>query len=453
MRSAVAGPRAAGDAHEAAPARWRSRRALALVGLVLLAVALAVRIGYVVATPGYELRHDARDYDVHARSIADGHGFSRTLAYGRPTAFRPPGYPYFLGAVYRVAGVQDAPAARRLPVARVAQAFVGTAVVALVGVLAWQLWGVGVGLVALGLAALYLPLVLVGGAVMSEPLFDVFMLAALAAAIEHRRSRHRWRYPLLAGALGGLAILTRANALLLLLPLAFAVWDARPRLSRAALGPPAALVVVAVLVLVPWTIRNAVELHAFVPVSTQLGSALAGTYNDDARTDRRDPASWRSLRRVGQYAYLFERVRQTPEPVLERQLRAVSVRYIRRHPAYVAEVAWWSTRRMLDLAGLHRSRATAATITIERGWADSGVVCFWLFAALALAGATTRLARRAPAFVWAVPALMFASVVFLVVETPRYRTPIDPFVVLVAALAVAAAYSSRASFPRRMPSR
>ena len=31
---------------------------------------------------------------------------------------------------------------------------------------------------------------------------------------------------------------------------------------------------------------------------------------------------------------------------------------------------------------------------------------------------------------------MFLSVVFLVVETPRYRTPIDPFLVLLAAAAV-----------------
>jgi hypothetical protein len=32
---------------------------------------------------------------------------------------------------------------------------------------------------------------------------------------------------------------------------------------------------------------------------------------------------------------------------------------------------------------------------------------------------------------------MFLSVVFLVVETPRYRTPIDPFLVLLAAAALA----------------
>ena len=34
---------------------------------------------------------------------------------------------------------------------------------------------------------------------------------------------------------------------------------------------------------------------------------------------------------------------------------------------------------------------------------------------------------------------MFLSVVFLVVETPRYRTPIDPFIVLLAAAALVTA--------------
>jgi hypothetical protein len=41
--------------------------------------------------------------------------------------------------------------------------------------------------------------------------------------------------------------------------------------------------------------------------------------------------------------------------------------------------------------------------------------------------------------VWAMPILMFFSVVFLVVETPRYRTPIDPFIVLLAAAALVTA--------------
>ena len=122
---------------------------VSIAALLLVAGALTLRIAYVESTPGYALRHDARDYDVHARSIAEGQGYSKKLAHGRPTAFRPPGYPYFLGGVYKVFGVERAPAPRRLHVARIAQAFVGTAIVALVGLLAAQLWGWGVGLVAL----------------------------------------------------------------------------------------------------------------------------------------------------------------------------------------------------------------------------------------------------------------------------------------------------------------
>jgi hypothetical protein len=186
-------------------------------------------------------------------------------------------------------------------------------------------------------------------------------------------------------------------------------------------------------------VRNAVELHHFVPVSTQLGSALAGTYNDDARDDPEDPASWRALKHIPELRPIYGQIGTIPEPVLEAQLRHAAFHYIREHPAYVAEVAFWTTRRMLELGGLDWARHTYATVSVDRAWANVGIVCFWIFGLLALAGACTRRAREAPFFVWLVPVLMYLSVVFLVVETPRYRSPIDPFVILLAALAVSAA--------------
>jgi 4-amino-4-deoxy-L-arabinose transferase-like glycosyltransferase len=439
-------------------ARWFWPAAIAIVVL-----AFVIRIAYVDATPGYHARHDARDYDVHAISIAEGHGFSKEIAYDRPTAFRPPGYPYFLGAVYNVFGVERAVAAHRYRVARIAQAFVGTAIVALVGVLAAQLWGPIVALVALALTAVYVPLITVGGSIMSEPLFDAFMLASLAAALAYRRSPHRYRWAVLSGVLGGLAALTRANALILLIPLAIAVWNGRPWRSRAAIGPPLALLVAAALTIAPWTIRNAVELHAFVPVSTQLGSAMAGTYNDVARADTQNPAAWQGIKHVPEFGNLMRRIHDIPEAKLEHELRVTSERYIREHPTYVAKVGWWNTRRMLDLAGERRYRATAATITIAHKWADRGVLCFWIVGALALMGVAIGAARGTPWFVWALPVLMFLSVVFLVVETPRYRTPIDPFLILLAAAGVVEAVgrirswlSTRAARPRpssRQPAR
>jgi 4-amino-4-deoxy-L-arabinose transferase-like glycosyltransferase len=438
---AAAAPAASGS--ERAPARGAGRRRGAawmwVAAVLIVAAAFAIRLAYADATPGMKLVHDALDYDGHAVSIAQVGHYSDTLAYGRPTAFRPPVYPYMLAEVYRLAGVERAATPERVIVARRMQVVIGTVLVAMIGLLAAQLWGPAVALVSMGLAAVYVPLVTMSGSVMSEPLFAVFMLGALSAAIAHRRSAHRFRWALLAGLLTGLAILTRANALILLAPLVFAAWDGRPRLSLRALGPPVALVLLAVLVVTPWTIRNARMLHAFVPVSTQLGSALGGTYNDEARTDKEHPASWRSLRAVPSYADIFGKVRETNEAVLERRIRQRAQRYALDHPGYVAQVAFWTTVRGLDLDGLDWARHTASTVSIERKWADRGVYCFWVFAVLAVAGAFTAAARRTPWFVWAFPALMYLSVVFIVIETPRYRTPLDPFIVVLAALALVAA--------------
>jgi 4-amino-4-deoxy-L-arabinose transferase-like glycosyltransferase len=259
----------------------------AAVWLILL-LALALRIGYVVVTPDYALVHDARDYDNAAQSIARGDGYPTSR--GRPTAFRPPAYPVLLAGVYKVAGVEGASEHARVRAGRILGIFISTLIVALIGVVAAQLWGRRVALAAMALAAVYVPLIVVGAAVMSEPLFAALLLGALAAAIRHRRSRHRWRWVVVAGVLGGLTILTRANALVLLLPLGLAVWTGRPRFSPRALATPAVLVVLALLTVSPWTIRNAVVFDRFIPVSTQLGSALAGTYNEQARADKENPA-------------------------------------------------------------------------------------------------------------------------------------------------------------------
>jgi 4-amino-4-deoxy-L-arabinose transferase-like glycosyltransferase len=411
----------------------------AAAGLIL--AALVIRVAFVLATPDYRLIHDARDYDRHAVSIASGQGFA--LSYGRPTAFRPPAYPLFVAGVYKLVGVEDK--AARIEAARVANAFVGTGIVVLIGLIALQLWGRRVGLIALGLGTVYVPLILVGQSVMSEPLFVLCLLAAIACVLHSRA----YPWVLLAGVFTGLAILGRANAMILLAPLAFAVW------KRPGLGPPVALVVAAALTVAPWTIRNYEKFDAFVPVSTQFGSALAGTYNSEAKADRKNPASWRTLKRVDDYRPIYNQIRSTPEPVLEKELRQASVEFIKDHPAYVFTVAFWTTRRMLDLAGMDWSIHTAATISAEREPAIAGVLCFWAFALLAVGGALTARVRAAPLWLWTVPLLMYLSVVFLVVETPRYRTAIDPFIVLLAALALAWLHdrrkNSRATADRRLP--
>jgi len=137
-------------------------------------------------------------------------------------------------------------------------------------------------------------------------------------------------------------------------------------------------------------------------------------------------------------------VSKIPEAELERRVRERAFDYIRERPVSVAEVGFWNTIRMLELAGFQRAQETAATISIPSGPAIAGVLCFWLYALLAIAGAFTARARATPLHVWLVPLLFAASVVFLTLETPRYRTPVEPFVVLLAALAVTVAVERRA---------
>ena len=419
-----------------------------MIAVLLVAVALVLRIAYVDATPDYVLRHDAVDYDVHARSIAQGEGFSKTLAHGRPTAFRPPGYPYFLGAVYHVFKADREPASPsacgsrgspRPSWARRSSRWWACSRAQLWGSVARRWW-------RSAWRRSTCPLILVGGAVMSEPLFDVFMLASLAAVLAHRRSPHRYRWALLAGVMGGLAALTRAQALILLAPLALAVWDGRPWRGRAALGPPVVLVLAALLTITPWTIRNARELHAFVPISTQFGSALAGTYNDAARADTQNPASWQGLRHVPDYAYLFNRVGATNEAVLEQQAARA-----RRCTTSASTPPMWRRSPGGTRAGCSTSAACAARAPPRP---PSPSTTTGPIAGCCASGSSPR--SRSPGRSPRWPAarrgtsgrsrvLSFLSVVFLVVETPRYRTPIDPFLVLLAtaALVTGARYAPR----------
>ena len=409
-----------------------ARYGVAVVAVVL--AALGLRVGYMDLTPGYEIVHDARDYDVHARSIAGGDGFSERLT-GKPTAFRPPGYPYLLGGAYRLFGVERAVEADRIRVARTLGALLGALGVGLIGVLGVQLLGRTAGLVAMGLAAVYVPSILVSEALMSEQLFVVLMLGALVTAIHQRRSAHPYAFALLAGLLAGLAVLTRANGLILLVPLVLAVWAA-PRRSWRSAGPPAGA-------------RRGGVGHGRAVDDPQRGRAprlRPGHHPARMGTGRHlqrrcaqrpvNPGSWRSLRRIAEYQPLVANFPTVPEIVMERRLSRAGREFIGRHPGYLATVAYWNTRRLLDLASWQWSRHTASTISVDPGWADAGVVSFWIFAALALVGATRREARRVPWFVWILPLAMYLSVVFLAAETPRYRAPIDPFIVLLAAIAV-----------------
>jgi 4-amino-4-deoxy-L-arabinose transferase-like glycosyltransferase len=399
---------------------------------LLLVLALLARCALVAAT-SFDPSNapDPADYDRHARSIARGDGYPETIyaPAGGPTAIRPPLYPYWLGAVYKLTGDQ-------IRDARLGQALLGTLTVALIGLLAWQIWGRRTAIAALAIAAVFPPLLIWGASLLTEPLFLPLELATLAAAIEYRRRGHPRLWLVGTGVLAGLMILTRETGAVLLVPLAMAVWTDRPRFSLRAVAPPIALVAIAALTIAPWTIRNAVAMDSFIPVSTTSGYALSGIYNNAARSDH---AKFRPPQEDPMYADLLART-ELREPEVARKLGSRAVNYAADHPLYVLEAGFWNTIRMLHIDDLSYARATTRAIGLSSRVGDVGSYGFLVVGVLAVLGAFSRSARRAPSFVWLSP-LFLATVVFGG-SAIRYRAPIDPFVVLLAALGVVSALTS-----------
>jgi 4-amino-4-deoxy-L-arabinose transferase-like glycosyltransferase len=415
--------------------RHRPRR-FGIAVAVIVAVALAFRVGYVLHTQTYRPTTDAASYDGLAYQLAAGHGWAHKL-FG--WAYRPPGYPYFLAGVLAVTGL---PHGGDRTDARIAQTIVlGVGTVVLIGLVAYELWGAMAMLIAMGIAALYLPLVVVSAAEMTESLFTPLVVGATYCAVRSRRAQHRYWWVVAAGVVAGLAALTRTNGLLVAVVLALIVWSREPGFRPRQLLAPLAVVLATALTVMPWTIRNANVLHDFVPVTVETGPTLAGTYNHAAK--KRD-----FLWRYGGYND-YNSISNDPKlssPELDRKLTSAVLGYMRRHPLDVPQVVFWNTVRLLDLGGRHRARVTAATdVDATAGVADAMSISFWIVAALAIVGAFTGLARRTPWTFWLLPGLLWLTTALVTTGTPRFRSALEPFVIMLAALGVIAIANRRRS--------
>lgn len=439
---APAEPPAAG-AHVLPASSERRPRNFRRLFWALIVLALVARIVVVLVTPDYHTIHDDRDYDRIARHVAHGHGYPGDRAVlpdgrvvHRAATYRPPGWPYALGGIYAVFG-HDKTAARLV------LAVMGAGAVALLGLIALRLFGPRVALWAAGLGALYAPWVAMGSSLVSETFFVTLELAAIACALAARREPHRRKYVVLAGAFIGMAALTRVNGILLVLPLGLLLWGSPWRSWRSVVRP-AALALATLLVISPWTIRNAIEVGKFIPINTESGETLAGTYNSVSFRDRENPASWR-LPRDTEYKPIKKLGLSGFE--VDKRLRKGALDFVGEHPGYPAKVALWNGIRLLDLSGQKRWRFEGATIDVEPGYADAGVYVFWFVALAALLAlalpASRRSLGRAPRWLWLAPGLLLLGTLLVSAETPRHRAPIDPFVLLVAAVGLASLQARR----------
>ena len=444
-----------------------SRRTRIGVAVALVVLALGIRVWQVERTAPYHPMNDAKSYFALARAItrtgdypishASGAGAGGTIG---PTTYFAPGYPYFLAAVDLIDG-DTTTGGQAVAAARLGGAALGAVSVAFIGLVAFEAFGEVVALVAMLIAALYPPLIELSATPYSENLLIVLTLAAAWTALRARRAERPLPWIAVAGVLTGLAALTHQNGVVILLPLIFCAlavghrWAGQGERRRSrALVTPVLLVAATALTIAPWTIRNAVVLHRFIPVSDETGITLAGTYNPTSAADRQIPYRWLWYGMVPAYAPIARASPHLTEPGLSNRLTTAAFHYIGDHPLAPLQVAYHNLRRLLELEGRTAWRDSTASIGLSAGTARIGVVGFWVVALLAAAGLLTRRARRAPAWLWAIPILLAVSALLVNSETPRFRSPIDPYLILLAACALVslgerlAAYAGRQRLAR-----
>src|SRR5262249_21159834 len=136
---------------------------------------------------------------------------------------------------------------------------------------------------------------------------------------------------------------------------------------------------------------------------------------------------WVLLRHTPDLAVVEHNLAPVPQ---DRALREAALDFVEHRPWYPAEVLVFNVQRWLDLASLRREQFEAQTADIGPAWALAALPFAWALAALALTG--WRAVRRRPAF-WLAPAALLAVTLLVNAETPRFRAPLDPFLILLAA--------------------
>ncbi len=248
-----------------------------LAPLAVAAVAAAVRLWWVLYARFDPLRagrfDDSVFYHEAARHLAAGRGLISPWT-GLSTALWPPGYPAFLGALYRV--FPDDPL-----VAGIANVALATATALGVYAIGTVAGGRTTGLVAGLMFALWPGQVWFTSLTMSEVLFTAMVVALCLAALRWRPRRDNAGPALVLGAGIGLAALVRGQALVLPAVLAVFWWATGARWKQALLWGTLAAAG-AVVVLVPWTVRNARELGSPILVSSNLGGNLWQGHHEGA---------------------------------------------------------------------------------------------------------------------------------------------------------------------------
>jgi 4-amino-4-deoxy-L-arabinose transferase-like glycosyltransferase len=406
---------------------------------LILFVALVLRVGFL-----WRYQHDHPRQAVSvvpflfesgniAHSLASGQGFASPFRVNTgPTAWMPPVYPVLLAAIFRIFGPYTF---NSFLAAALFNIFCATLTSIPIFFAGKRIAGLSVAATAAWLWAIFpnailLPVESMWDASLSALLVATILWATMALA-ESPRVRDWCAY----GLLWGLTLLANATLIALLpLLLAWLAYRAQKQ-NRKCLGNLALSVAIVLLCCAPWTIRNYKVFHAFVPLRSGLGLQLWLGNNDNTqdifRAERHpiyDATERAQYIQMGEVAYMHEK-------------QTEAVHYMLSHSAREAHLV---TRRIISFWSGGTPTPLKDFLNVDSTWFRF-VLLFNLLAAFgALLGIIFLIRRHSPFwFPAAMFPLIFPWAYYLSLVLPRYRLPIDPVVLLLAAVALEAMFRTK----------
>ena len=374
--------------------------------LILLAFLAAGALGL---AGGDQLRYpDERDYHWLAKSLLSGNGYAD--AEGRPTAYRPPGWPLILSGIY---SLWDRPLAAKLfnAVAHAGAAWLLAIMVARISPR---------GRVLAPLLFLLYPLSLHVASTLYPQTVGAFLLLAILLLLDSRRRVAA--AAVAAGLLFGLLVLA-IPAFLLVVPLILAgMWISDRRRPARLAGRSALFLLCAALVVAPWTLRNARVFGEFIPVSTNSGKNFLLGNSEKTRPN--------SGVNVGLKHYRDE-VRGLNEPETDARLRQLAIEWIRNHPGAAAKLYVLKTLNYFNFRN-------ELFVKSEQNRRNEIIMFVSYYPLLALALLRLGLVRRYRPSAAEVKLYLlyfgnaFASAVFF--TRLRFRVPFDPILIAIVAV-------------------
>jgi hypothetical protein len=418
----------------------------------MLTVAFAARVGFAwdqerkIPRDALAVVPFAQETGNIAYALANGQGFSSPFRNNTgPTAWLVPVYPLLVAGVFRIFAPFTISALNAavflnivfstgtcVPIFYLGKRYGGRAL----GSLAAWMW-------VFSPAAIMLPFEWIWDTSLSALLAALLLWATLRVA-DSRTLRDWCGY----GAFWGFSLM--ANAALGSLFLPWLAWAAFRQSQRGAAAPagqphirtwwrrPALATVVALLCCLPWTIRNYLQFHKLIPLRSNFSFELWSGNNNIF-----DPHTGNAMARITLYGEVRQYTQLGETAYMQDKWRKATL-FIRTHPR-------------LELK-LLLARLISTWLGTQRPLADFLSTDSWLVRVVFLTNALLLLGtlsgiillyrRHHPfAFPLAAAPILFPIVYYITHTSLRYRHPLDPMLILLTAISLAALFrlSTRAA--------